>query len=86
MKKIHDAGFLCEHDLDQGTTMNKKIRNAQLSQYNFIFVVGEKEVANKTANVRTRDNKIHGEHSIDHIVSRFQYFNDSKAIDAEEIF
>lgn len=37
MKKIHDAGFICEHDLDQGTTMNKKIRNAQLSQYNFIF-------------------------------------------------
>lgn len=37
MKEIHDAGFLCDHDLDQGTTMNKKIRNAQLAQYNFIF-------------------------------------------------
>ncbi len=24
-------------DLDQGTTMNKKIRNSQLAQYNFIF-------------------------------------------------
>ena len=35
--QIHDAGFLCDHDLDTGTTMNKKIRNAQLAQYNFIF-------------------------------------------------
>ena len=24
-------------------TLNKKVRNAQLAQYNFIFVVGEKE-------------------------------------------
>ena len=24
-------------DLDHGTTLNKKIRNAQLAQYNFIF-------------------------------------------------
>ncbi|KAI8777464.1 threonine--tRNA ligase, cytoplasmic isoform X1 [Biomphalaria glabrata] len=86
MKQIRSAGFICEHDLDQGTTMNKKIRNAQLSQYNFIFVVGEKELANKTVNVRTRDNKIHGEHSIEHVISRFQDFKKSKALDAEEIF
>lgn len=24
-------------------TLNKKVRNAQLAQYNFIFVIGEKE-------------------------------------------
>lgn len=35
--KVFDAGFLCDVDLDQGNTMNKKIRNAQLAQYNFIF-------------------------------------------------
>uniref|UniRef100_A0A0B7AL01 threonine--tRNA ligase n=1 Tax=Arion vulgaris TaxID=1028688 RepID=A0A0B7AL01_9EUPU len=86
MKQVHDAGFLCEYDLDQGITMNKKIRNAQLAQYNFIFVVGEKEVANNTANVRTRDNKIHGEHSIDHIIARFQEFKKLKVLDAEDIF
>ncbi|XP_005094376.1 threonine--tRNA ligase 1, cytoplasmic isoform X2 [Aplysia californica] len=86
MAKIHDAGFLCEHDLDQGTTMNKKIRNAQLAQYNFILVVGEKEVANKTANVRTRDNKIHGEHSIDHVIDRFKSFGKTRQQDAEEAF
>ena len=34
---MHDAGFICEVDIDTGDTMNKKIRNAQLAQYNFIF-------------------------------------------------
>ena len=40
-KKVRDevfnSGFLCDTDLDDSTTMNKKIRNGQLAQYNFIF-------------------------------------------------
>jgi len=32
-----NAGYLTDVDLDHGTTLNKKIRNAQLAQYNFIF-------------------------------------------------
>lgn len=34
---IRKAGFQCEVDLDDGTTMNKKIRNGQLAQFNFIL-------------------------------------------------
>merc|ERR1712012_1302630 len=34
--------------------MNKKVRNAQLAQFNFIFVVGEKEQSNRTANSHLR--------------------------------
>ena len=34
---MFEAGYLSDVDLDEGTTMNKKIRNAQLAQYNFIF-------------------------------------------------
>ncbi|CAH1795948.1 unnamed protein product [Owenia fusiformis] len=85
-KQIWDAGFQIETDLDHGTTLNKKVRNAQLAQYNFIFVVGEKEVENKTVNVRTRDNKVHGEHSIEHVITRFKEFVDVKIQDAEEKF
>lgn len=36
-KNMRDAGFCCDADVDDGTTMNKKVRNAQLAQYNFIF-------------------------------------------------
>lgn len=35
--KLHDAGFMTEVDTDAGDTMNKKIRNAQLAQFNFIL-------------------------------------------------
>ena len=36
-KKLWDAGFQVESDLAAGDTMNKKIRNAQLNQFNFIL-------------------------------------------------
>jgi len=84
--ELFQAGFVVEADVDAGDTMNKKIRNAQLAQYNFIFVVGEKELEHGTVNVRTRDNKVHGEHSVAHVRERFTYFTDSKILDAEEKF
>ncbi|KAI9484874.1 hypothetical protein BDB00DRAFT_108968 [Zychaea mexicana] len=36
-------------------TLNKKIRNSELAQYNFIFVVGQEEESSKSVNVRNRD-------------------------------
>lgn len=36
-EQIYDAGFLCDAELDPSNTLNKKVRNAQLAQYNFIF-------------------------------------------------
>ena len=34
---IFEAGFMSDVDLDAGNTLNKKIRNAQLSQFNYIL-------------------------------------------------
>lgn len=34
---LYANGFMCEVDTDHGDTMNKKIRNAQLAQFNFIL-------------------------------------------------
>ncbi|KAJ5570518.1 uncharacterized protein N7459_009948 [Penicillium hispanicum] len=43
-------------DIDiSGNTMQKKIRSGQLSQYNFIFVVGQQEKDARTVNIRNRD-------------------------------
>lgn len=36
-QKLHEANFMVESDTDDGDTMNKKIRNAQLAQFNFIL-------------------------------------------------
>lgn len=36
-QQLFEAGFMCDVDVDDSDTMNKKIRNAQLAQYNFIM-------------------------------------------------
>lgn len=51
---FHSEGFYVETDLSD-MTLNKKIRTAQLAQWNFIFVVGEEEQKTGTVNVRARD-------------------------------
>uniref|UniRef100_A0A182QRI4 threonine--tRNA ligase n=1 Tax=Anopheles farauti TaxID=69004 RepID=A0A182QRI4_9DIPT len=78
-QRLHDAGFMAEADLDAGDTMNKKIRNAQLAQFNFILVVGEKERSSETVNVRTRDNKVHGEVSVDDLLTKLSKLRDEYA-------
>merc|ERR1719153_2240617 len=77
-------GFCVEPDTDDGNTMNKKVRNAQLAQYNFIFVVGQNEVANRTVNVRTRDNKVHGEFTLDSVLEKFSVLAAERIIKSEE--
>ncbi|XP_063238554.1 threonine--tRNA ligase 1, cytoplasmic isoform X2 [Bacillus rossius redtenbacheri] len=85
-QQVQEAGFLCDVDVDPGDTLNKKIRNAQLAQYNFILVVGDKEKASGTVNVRTRDNIVHGEFSVGDTVQRFQALKHSQVINSEEKF
>ncbi|KAK4216351.1 threonyl-tRNA synthetase [Rhypophila decipiens] len=49
-------GELIHVDVDSsGNTLQKKIRSAQLAQYNFIFVVGDDEKKNRKVNIRYRD-------------------------------
>ena len=48
--------------------MQKKVREAQLEQYNYILVVGKEEEDAQTVNVRTRDNVVHGAMELDVLV------------------
>ena len=57
---------------DKAETMNKKIRNAQLQKINYIIVIGDKEEANKTINVRTRDEKILGEKTVPDFIKELE--------------
>merc|ERR1712212_1405959 len=69
------GGFCVEADVDNGNTMNKKVRNAQLAQFNFIFVVGEKEQSNRTVNV---------EFTLDAVVAKFNEPATERIIKSEE--
>lgn len=66
--KIKQAGLLCDVD-DSSESINKKVRNAQLMQINYILTVGDKESENKTIALRTRDNVLHGEVSLDTFIN-----------------
>ena len=61
---LRKEGFYCEVD-DTDRKMQKKVREAQLEQWNYILVVGEGEKTNRTVNIRTRDNVVHGEHKLE---------------------
>ena len=49
-------------------------------------MVGQQEKANGTINIRTRDNKQHGEFSIDEVIKRFQELAETRTNHAEDEF
>ncbi|MBW2973606.1 threonine--tRNA ligase [Candidatus Woesearchaeota archaeon] len=66
-QKMKDAGIRAEVD-DRSESIGKKVREAQLQQINYILVVGEKELKDKTVAIRTRDNKVHGAKKVDSFI------------------
>jgi threonyl-tRNA synthetase len=82
MKEIKKAGFICDVD-DSQESMNKKIRNAQLLQINYMLTVGDKELENKTVNLRTRDNVVHGEVALPSFLAALQKEMQNKSLEGE---
>ncbi|PRT52989.1 Threonine--tRNA ligase, cytoplasmic [Wickerhamiella sorbophila] len=53
---FHEAGFFADADLGPNT-LQKKVRQGQLAQYNYLFIVGEEEANTRSVNIRKRDGK-----------------------------
>lgn len=53
-KIFHKAKMFVDVDFSSNT-LQKKVRAAQLAQYNFVFVLGAQEVENRALNIRNRD-------------------------------
>ena len=49
-----------------------------------VLVVGEKEQCNRTVNVRTRDNKVHGEFTLEAVSAKFTELATERIIKSEE--
>ncbi|CXI42996.1 threonine--tRNA ligase, putative [Plasmodium berghei] len=88
-KYIHNVltNNLFDVDVDISVnTLNKKIREAQLKQYNFILVVGEKEISTNTVTVRDRDNPNDQKvYTIQELVNTFKKMLDINSIKLNEI-
>ena len=52
--RLHSEGFEVECDLSS-KTFGRKLRDAQMTNYNFMIVVGPSEAANSTVNLRFRN-------------------------------
>ncbi|SNX87565.1 probable THS1 - threonyl tRNA synthetase, cytosolic [Melanopsichium pennsylvanicum] len=53
-QKLWDEGFFADVDLSDNT-LPKKVRNGEIAQYNFVFVVGHEEMQTNSVNIRNRD-------------------------------
>jgi threonyl-tRNA synthetase len=73
--QIHKAGYYVDVDTSD-RTIQKKVREAQLAQYNYILVVGEEEANTGKVSVRVRDKP---EHSVKTIEDLLQHFKDEVA-------
>jgi threonyl-tRNA synthetase len=57
---LRSSGFHVDVDHAQ-ESVSKKIRNAQLAQFNYILTIGDQEVEHRKVNLRTRENAVLGE-------------------------
>uniref|UniRef100_W5KZ74 threonine--tRNA ligase n=1 Tax=Astyanax mexicanus TaxID=7994 RepID=W5KZ74_ASTMX len=77
--RLKKAGFMADVDDDHGATLNKRIRSAQLAQYNYIFVVGEKERESGTVSVRTRGGKQLGQRSLEDVMTSLEELRERRS-------
>lgn len=68
-KSLTEAGIRCEVDA-RTESISRKVRDAELQRYNYILVVGEKEIGDKTVTVRTRENQVEGMTSYEEFKAR----------------
>ncbi|CAM0913102.1 unnamed protein product [Alopecurus aequalis] len=68
--KIRAAGFHVDIDMTD-RTIQKKVREAQLAQFNYILVVGAKEAESGKVVLRVRDKAELSTESIDDVITRF---------------
>ncbi len=71
--------FLCVVD-STNESVSKKVREAQLMKVNYMLTIGDKEVENKTAALRTRDNVVHGEIDISDFLAKVEKERETRAL------
>jgi len=65
---------------DSSESVSKKVRTAQLEQYNYILTVGDREIEDGTISVRTRDNVVHGAMDVDTFLQKINTERQQKSL------
>lgn len=82
--KLKAAGLRVDIDSRSEST-KKKVRDAQLQQYNYMLVVGDQEIEQHSVNVRTRRNQVLGSKGVDDFMNELKQERDEKRIDMDEL-
>jgi threonyl-tRNA synthetase len=69
--QLKQAGYHADAD-NTSESVSKKVRTAQLAQYNYMLTVGDQELEHKTINVRTRDNAVVGELTLNEFINTIE--------------
>ncbi|MGM5480145.1 MAG: threonine--tRNA ligase [Nanobdellota archaeon] len=79
-ERMKEKGLRVEVD-DRSESIKKKVRDAQLQQFNYILVVGDKEIEDDTVTVRTRNNEIRGTEKVDEFINSCKQEIDKKYLE-----
>ncbi|MBI5345976.1 MAG: threonine--tRNA ligase [Chlamydiae bacterium] len=79
LKRFKEEGLSCDID-DSNESVGKKIRNAQLLKINYMLTIGDQEVEKSTISLRTRDNVVHGEMSLQSFLEKVLKEKKEKAL------
>ena len=83
--KLSEEGFNVSIGI-KDEHMKQMIKKAVHNQYNFILVVGQKELENYTVNVRSQNNKILGQYDVNDFTEKLIYIRDEKLLDSANLF
>jgi threonyl-tRNA synthetase len=76
---FRENGLIAEVDASH-ESLNKKVRNAQLEQANYMLTIGDQEVETKKISVRTRDNKVEKDIALDVFLSKLQEEKETRSL------
>merc|ERR1712146_604871 len=82
---FHLKDYAIDIDDSTATQLQKKVRNACVAHYNFIFVVGDSEANHKTVNVRTRDGQLRGEFSLEAMGKQFEVLSTTRRLNDDPV-
>lgn len=78
-RQLKQAKFHVDIDASH-ESVSKKVRNAQLSQVNYILTIGDQEMEHHTINLRTRDNVVHGEVQVVDFINKIEEERKQRAL------
>jgi threonyl-tRNA synthetase len=75
---------MVECSINDSEQLKRKMRNAELAHFGYIFTVGATEQDNGTVDVRAAGGKQQGKHSIEEVIAHFTHLSKTRCHPTED--